>query len=699
MTDKPHKSVNTHTIRRIKYGTNVVVAILASVGITILINWIAARQYIRFDTTQGGRYSLSQQTETVLNKLDGEYKLVTLIPDSAPDEDTARVYEDVKDLTDVYGRFSKNLAVDHMDPRSSIKKAEALNNAIVDAFADELTPVKEAIALGLDAMHQVRPINTQLTQALTAGVNNDPNTPETGTQKFFRAAATRSKEFDERVDQVDEQAEELMDQVLVNYAGVKEQLQGVITDYNTLLDVITQSGSPLIRNVSTSNEEKERLLEAIELCKQAKTLLAEPLQKMDEAKDSPRYNQVFLTLNRGASVVALGPNKVKVIPISEMWRQDLRNIEQTGQTQPQYLIEEKLTGALLSMTIDQPPLVVFVLSNSGAALGAQGNYNNVAQRLQNADFDVRQWNPTGQISSMGQPTPPLPRPEPKPGQKIIWIVPPAYGQPMGTPMMMGMNPRQHIGDLLKERLAAGDAALVMVPADPTSLYGMPNPIVDELNTWGIKPQTDRLILEEVQLANRRSMTSLQMPVDTWPSALPITTALDGMQAMFYSPSPILVEDDKGAAHYLLVEIKGDKLWTTTDLSTPDAVRNAKFDEENSAPSYTIAYASEKDGARLVTIAEQVWATDDITGWGLFGQGTAELTGAVVPGNSELFVNSVFWLAGMEDMIAASPRSQDVPRIQPMSDSKLAWYQSGLLVGMPMSALILGVIVWSVRRRA
>ena len=81
--------------------------------------------------------------------------------------------------------------------------------------------------------------------------------------------------------------------------------------------------------------------------------------------------------------------------------------------------EEKLTGALLSMTLQQPPMVVFVTSGGGPALGEQGRYNIVAQRLLNADFRVTQWNPAGQMSSMGQPTPPQPRPQAEPGPQDL----------------------------------------------------------------------------------------------------------------------------------------------------------------------------------------------------------------------------------------------------------------------------------------
>ena len=126
---------------------------------------------------------------------------------------------------------------------------------------------------------------------------------------------------------------------------------------------------------------------------------------------------------------------------------------------------------------------------------------------------------------------------------------------------------------------------------------------------------------------------------------------------------------------------------------------ATFNEADSAPSYTIATASEKDDTRLITSAEEVWASDDMTGYGLAGPGTAVFSGTMFPGNSELFVNSVYWLAGLEDLIAASPRSQDVPRVRPMTARKLWWHQVALIAGLPLAALVLGLEVWWVRRRA
>ena len=702
MGSKPNTTnPETQTFRRMRNGLIIVLQVFTVLGIVIGVNLIASWQYLRLDLTQDSSYSLSPQSKAVLHKLDGDFKVYTLLPSEleVTSEQASLIYRRVRDLVDEYARYGDNLTAEHLDARGDIFKAESLNAAIAKAYDDELAPAIEAITLGRDALNNIDELNNKLIMVMTSGLSTDSTVAPTPAQDLYQLAATRCKQVGETAEQAGQQTDELLDQVLINYAGIKEQIQAVLTDYNTVLGVISQRAEQLVRSDQIDNADKERLLEIAELCKQAQDNLTTPIEKMDAAEPSPRYNQALYALTSGASVVVLGEDRVKVLPVSEMYREVTRELQETGRSQPQYLIEEKLTGALLSMTLDQPPLVVFVLSGSGPALGEQGQYNVVAQRLENADFRVTQWNPAGQMSAMGQPTPPQPRPKAEPGQKTIWIILPTPGSQMNNPMMMAANPRQQIADLLTERLPQGDGAFLMLAADPSASVGIANPITDMLNDWGITPQLDRLILQEVQQDNRRTATSAEYLIDSWPTDLPITTALQGMQAHVRVVCPILTGEAENTAHHALLNIEGPRLWAHSDLSSPQAVQNAKFSEAQSAEAYTVVLASDRDGQRLVTSGDYAWPSDVFTSYGLLGPGTAELTGAAFPANSELFVNSVFWLAGLEDLIAASPRSQDVPRIRPMSDGTQWWYQFALLAGIPLAVLILGLSVWWTRRRA
>ena len=697
---KPPATPDSHAVRRAKFSLYLTGAVLAAIGIVIFVNWIAARQYMRLDLTQNRSYSLSDQSRTVLNRLDGEYRIITLLPDGSEtsSEQALLVYDRVRDMADEYARYADNVSTDHMHI-SDIADAGSLSEAIIEAFESELAPMIKAIEQGQAALRDTQQINKQLLDVMLAAVNDESLSTASPAFKLFQTAAARSKQFDEDATRGLDQAEELMDQVLLNYTGVRDQLQSALTDYDAVLGVIINRADQLVDSTEVDNATKEILLEVIDLCKQAQAGLKEPLEQMQLAEPAPRYDRVFLDLSSGASVVMLGPDKVKVVPVSEMWRPDAQAYQDQSVQQPQYLIEEKMTGALLSMTIKQPPMVVFVLSGTGSAIGPQGQFNTVAQRLESADFVVRQWNPLGQMSPMGQPTPPQPRPEAEPGQKTVWVVLPTPNQQMNNPMMMAANPRDQIASLLKERVDAGDAAFVMLSVDPASTFGVANPITDWLSTWGLTPQLDRIVLNEIALSNRETENVGYFMVDRWPDSLPVTTALAGMQGVFELTSPILTGKTEGVTHYPLVQLKEPRMWTHNDLSSQQAVGNAKFTEEDSKDTFTVGVATENDDKRLVTVATPAWASDPIAGLGMLGPGTAEMFGARFPANSELFVNSVYWLAGLEDLIAASPRSQDVPRIKPMSEGALWWNQVILLVGMPLAALVLGLAVWWTRRRA
>ena len=70
-----------------------------------------------------------------------------------------------------------------------------------------------------------------------------------------------------------------------------------------------------------------------------------------------------------------------------------------------------------------------------------------------------------------------------------------------------------------------------------------------------------------------------------------------------------------------------------------------------------------------------------------------------PGNAELFVNSVLWLSGYENMIAVSAKSNAALRIRDIQPAVLTTLRWGVLWGgAPAAALIAGAVVYAIRRR-
>jgi hypothetical protein len=59
--------------------------------------------------------------------------------------------------------------------------------------------------------------------------------------------------------------------------------------------------------------------------------------------------------------------------------------------------------------------------------------------------------------------------------------------------------------------------------------------------------------------------------------------------------------------------------------------------------------------------------------------------------------SVSWLAGMDDLIAASPISQEVSRLRDLSpDARTRWFWI-VVAGLPLLCIAAGAAIWIARR--
>jgi hypothetical protein len=223
---------------------------------------------------------------------------------------------------------------------------------------------------------------------------------------------------------------------------------------------------------------------------------------------------------------------------------------------------------------------------------------------------------------------------------------------------------------------------------------MHDPIVELLEPWGITPQVDRVVFRQHVLPNRRTSMVSQHRLNQWPTDLPITQAISGMGGFFYQPVPIQVSSTQ-ARVYPLAVLSGDDLFASRDFMS----QNPQPTAEEKIAQAVVAAAAEKDDRRIVVVGEPVWASNEITTYGRGDlRGLAELVGAEFPANAELFLNSVYWLAQMDQLIAASARTQDIRRVETMTPTRLYTLRWLLLLGMPLAAGGAGVSVWLVRRK-
>jgi hypothetical protein len=136
----------------------------------------------------------------------------------------------------------------------------------------------------------------------------------------------------------------------------------------------------------------------------------------------------------------------------------------------------------------------------------------------------------------------------------------------------------------------------------------------------------------------------------------------------------------------LAELGGPNFWATGELQD---LQNLERPEDLGPQSFTVAAAVEAgDQPKLVIFADQVSGTDWLLG---------SYRGQLFPANSELYMNSIYWLTGLDQLIAASARVQEVARVGSMSQAVHRTIIWGLLLGMPGICLAAGLGVWLRRR--
>lgn len=98
------------TGRQARYGGNALVASLAFVGILAFINYLGAQYHRRFDLTETGQYSLSQETKQILAGLTEPVQVTAFM---APGDQGA---ERVKNLLDEYKYLGDDVDYRFVDP-------------------------------------------------------------------------------------------------------------------------------------------------------------------------------------------------------------------------------------------------------------------------------------------------------------------------------------------------------------------------------------------------------------------------------------------------------------------------------------------------------------------------------------------------------------------------------------------------------
>ncbi len=704
--------MSTQQQRRVKYGINVIVAAAAAVAIVVLLNWIADRQvrrnlppevrrFVRYDLTATRSYSLSKQTLEVLKGLKDDYRIVTLLSGDDPALGVLRSeIEQGKSLIDEYASYSNRVTVEHVDPGLQVTRVEQFHKELIARYESRLTPLRGAVDQGVAALDAVRRDTAAMLKPVRT-ILEDATLTDGQLKEFVRSVAQAFGRFEGDLTLVSEEVKAAVDQTPPNYAAAKRTLETLLAEldeqvYAVALDQF-QSAS---KGEGTPASVREGLLELVERITASRKGVQDALAALRAAQSDAEYDRLRSQLaSEFNTVVVVGPRQVQVLKLSDLFRAEEASEPSPEQEQRKFVFlgEERITGALANMSLEHKPLVVFVSSGQSAPLGRgnpQTTYNQVAQRLRNMNFDVQSWSPMpGRNPMTGQPEPPSEPPQPKEGQRAAWIVLPSEPNPMNP---FAAQAPQQVVELVRAQVEAGQGVMMMLMAQPMMGMGGEDPLAGILNEWGITPQLDRVVMREEVTPDRRRLALAQHEMSRWPGESPITAAMSGASGVMLMASPIQFEaqGSKSKVQPLVrIAAAGGNLWSDTNLTDPT---KAKFNPAAAQEQFVVGVSAEREEQRLVAIADPVWATDYVTTYGPLGPGSAQL-GAVFPGNSDLFVNCVYWLTRMDQLIAAGARSQDIRRVSDLSPAAMSGIRWMLLLGLPLLVAAGGLGVYLVRR--
>ncbi len=124
---------------------NLGIAVLLGLGILVLVNWLGARHYRRWDWTGSGLYTLSEKSRQVVEGLKAPVTVTVFMTEGSP------LYAETQELLKRYAAASPRLTVETLNPERNPARAQA--------FLRELGDVRLSVVFRSGEKKKVVPVD------------------------------------------------------------------------------------------------------------------------------------------------------------------------------------------------------------------------------------------------------------------------------------------------------------------------------------------------------------------------------------------------------------------------------------------------------------------------------------------------------------------------------------------------------------
>ena len=741
MSKPKTRAESTAGIRRTRYGAMTAILITAAAAIALFIGVIGERTATRFDLTSTRSYTLSNRTTQLLSDLDMPVEVVVVVNLGREGVADPRSVQRVRDLLSEYSQQSPNVSYSIIDTATAEARDEfARVVGLMAGYAeDDIRTHRRTLERTISGLERTEQDLRRLSdrtedtaQAASEFVGGQIEAFLISMRSMADEAATARQTVETALaNEVAGTALPASDQAQIAASQLLTNASSAFSDISAWAQQISRA--PQIESNTLKASAASLATAAGEAASQAAATLdrlirLQPLEPL----------QVTRALRQTEAVLVIAPTGTTAIKFDAIF--PLRTSVEQGQSiaQVSFAGEELISTAISTLSMDDPPIVVFVHAEPGrmfddtgrpsaATSGDQSSpharlgvsVNQLAQRLRMRRIDVTEW-----PVALESVRPTLLELNPDRTRPVVWFV-------VGEPTRIGLDPSQ--GRSLSERAErlramanavdqlyeAGEDLFMAVEPSELPAIGDTAPLTDRLPEIGITVDAGRPLIRRVPTPQGEAWTTFfefTSPVSTGEDASPIAEPLAGLTGVVSWATPINIDQDVAAEAGATVrplyqvadsgDVWAEAEWLRFRYAFEQAPLGAITMRTNPTPSesrddlegpWTVAATAERplppdsgaepgDTQRIVLVSAAGWFQDPF----LFAQ--LSVDGRAItrfPANAELIDAGLFWLSGRDELIARSARVSDVSRIRDLSPGQRTAIRWAMIAGLPVLVLLVG----------
>lgn len=711
--------------RRTRYGVMSAVLLTAvTVGVVVAVV-LGGRTHKRFDVTATRQYALSDRSLNLIDSLTRTYEIVV---SARMNELDPRARQQIQDVLAEFAVASPRIGYRWIDTASASGQSDfaTLITEQLDREADKIAAHKLAIETARDIANTLA-ASAPAIEAGTAEIINsmDPLDPQ---REQVEQIASYARVIAESMTAAAASAQAALQNqaagVTIPDAQAAQAEAGArLTDAASTLAGLTQFLEQLAAIVS--QDTAAACEAAAQECATQRDLAAAaadtldrltPLDILSIARVVTAQDAVLVVSDAGLTAIdfaSLFPPKLQ-IDASAVSRAELR-----------FAGEDLIATAIGALEDPVRPIVCFVHGESATLFDEQGRPTAVARnsfgRLLRR-FALRQITPMEWPVAKTPERPAFTAIDPDGNRPVIWFVigppaPVAFDGSEGRTQADRVRIVERMGESIARLADSGENMFISVDTSERPAFGEPDPIVKWLEQFGVQSLNGAAILR-AQDSAYGDLTFTAHLLESANTDHPIGRAIDSLRIALPWATEFTLTDDTLAAPLLTIENDGNT-WSELQwlpfryaqaanpfqpmlLAIPPEPNPQR---ENTEGPWHVAVTIERDlptdarprtnrtTQRILAVASPNWFAD------AYVEASDRVNGRkawLFPGNAELLDSGLLWLANRDQLIGASPRSQDIARVRQLNPGQVTAIRWALIAGLPIAVLVIGGAIRLIR---